>query len=211
MTYMKQTKTWEACSGVRPAQINHIFLRVVSLLTLRSDTSRIIYSAQTLRRRLCDRALIFLIWFLFSTACEQCWLYHSSGNRWNRSPGTHPPHTNTPDKGQTKESIIFRFNVESPSYCPRRKSPDRAVVLLLMAPSRRWLFQLPDEMKKPWQASRKSLAINPRLRRVLCPARSSEGIALACPCGLWAVPAVCGSGPEDGGASLPVRAWVCFK
>ena len=39
---------------------------------------------------------------------------------------------------------------------------------LLTAPSSRWLFPWPDEMRKPWQASQKSQAINLALWRVLC-------------------------------------------
>lgn len=53
---------------------------------------------------------------------------------------------------------------------------------LLMAPSSRWLFPWLDEMRKPWQASEKSHAINLTLWRILCPAYWCRGMALTIPC-----------------------------
>lgn len=115
--------------------------------------------------------------FLLSTAGEQRWFYHSSWDWWDCSSGRHDM-TAMCDSRKTElaaclahSRVSFEDNLVLfqpfvfPFLFTYHFSSGRATwheqwPSLLMGPSRRWLFQCPDETTKPWLASQNSLPIN---------------------------------------------------
>lgn len=114
---------------------------------------------------------------LFPTAGEQCWFYHSSGNRGNSSPGRHF-YCLLCFLCSSKVSSLAHISCDLWSVSsthPRNQKLKFSTTLrgtlcstaltgwgpaVLMVLSSRWLFPYPEGMRQPRRASQNSLTIN---------------------------------------------------